>query len=69
MLARFGSLILPTKLGYRLPTTARSNTKSLRSNIVLSFTGERVPFLPVGQSGGTGGTIDTDITRNFLPAE
>ena len=43
------------KLGYRLPTVTRSNTRNLRSHTVLSFTrGGGGQTLPVGQSGGTG---------------
>lgn len=54
------------KLGYRLPTTARSNTKSLRSHTVLSFTRGRGSIPTRGTAWVHGGTDDTDITNKFL---
>ena len=66
---RFGVFNPTHKLGYRLPTTARSSTKSLRSHTVLSFTRGRGSIPTRGTEQRHGGTDDTDITRNFLPAE
>lgn len=57
------------KLGYNLPTTTRSNTRNFRSHTVFSFTRGRGSIPTRGTERGHGGTIDTDITRNFLPAE
>ena len=54
------------KLGYRLPTTTRSNTSNLRSHIVLSFTRGRGSIPTRGTERGHGGTTDTDITNKFL---